>query len=392
MPLGVALYVGVIFWVTAFQWSQGRWDYYYLAEAFLDGRMWIPAFDRAVDTVIVDGRAFVPFAPFPAVVLMPLVWLFGVAALLPWEQTINATLAATEVALCWVLLGRIDGMQRRTRMWLVALFAFSTPVWWVTVLGGPWHFAQLVATALSLLGLIEAFGRQRPWLLGLIAATSFVTRPTLLLALPLWIAVALSGRDLRVGRIGASQLSRAVGVAAPVLVAIAISLWYNAVRFGSPLESGYALAGLPVELTGTRDHGLFSLAYLPRNLDYFLFALPVIGGSPWVVQPSGYGLSVLITSPALLLAFFADYSQRLNVAIAATAVAVLLPSLLYYGGGWFQLGFRYFLDSIPFIMVLAGSGAARRFGWPWKILIGVGTLVSLAGILWAYSVSFVPAG
>lgn len=381
-PLAIAVYVGVIFWVIAFQWSNGRWDYYFLAEAFLEGRTWVdPLGPGFADTVVIGDRAYVPFPPFPAVVLMPLVWLVGAAAVLPWEQTINVALAATTVALFWVLLGRVERLSASARMWLIVLFALSTPMWWITVRGGPWHFAQLLATLVTLVGLMETFGRRRPWVLGMVAAASFLTRPTLLFALPFYVAVAVRGREERVPKVGPEHFRRAAMTVLPVVVAIGVSLLYNAARFGSPLESGYSLANLPPELVDSRSHGLFSLAYLERNIGSFLFTLPVFGGSPWPAHPSGFGLSVLITSPALLLALFADYGRRINIALAATAFLVLIPSLLYYGGGWLQLGFRYFLDSIPFVMLLVASGAARRFGWPWKVLIGAGTLVSLWGIL-----------
>ena len=49
---------------------------------------------------------------------------------------------------------------------------------------------------------------------------------------------------------------------------------------------------------------------------------------------------------------------RLPVALALTAAAVLIPSLLYYGGGWLQYGYRYALDSIPFVIAL--------WAWPWR--------------------------
>lgn len=277
IPLAIGGCASAVFWSTAYSRSSGRWDYYYLAEAFLQGRTWIPPAVVTSDTVLLDGRAYVPFAPLPAVILMPLVWLFGTPSLLPWEQTINVVVAGGVVMLCWVVLGRAERLPSRTRLWLVALFAFSTPVWWITAAGGPWHFAQLVATALSLVGIAESFGRRRPWLLGLVAAASFLTRPTLLFALPLYVAVAIWGADMRGSSVGWAGLRRSTAVVGPVVVAILVSFAYNAVRFGSPLESGNALAELHVQLEGTRDHGLFSIAYLPRNLDYFLLSRQLAG-------------------------------------------------------------------------------------------------------------------
>ena len=48
--------------------------------------------------------------------------------------------------------------------------------------------------------------------------------------------------------------------------------------------------------------------------------------------------------------------------LLGAAVAVLIPTLLYYGGGWLQYGYRYFLDSVPFVMALCGLAAVHRGG------------------------------
>ena len=60
-------------------------------------------------------------------------------------------------------------------------------------------------------------------------------------------------------------------------------LWYGVARFGSPLESGYALASLPAFLELQRERGLFSLNHLATNLDYLFIHLP----SFFVTQPDG---------------------------------------------------------------------------------------------------------
>ena len=63
---------------------------------------------------------------------------------------------------------------------------------------------------------------------------------------------------------------------------------------------------------------------------------------------------------------------------------MLVPTLLYYGGGWLQYGYRYFLDSIPFLLVLAGTAVARsgRLGWGWRALIVFGAVVNAGGAYW----------
>ena len=172
-----------------------------------------------------------------------------------------------------------------------------------------------------------------------------------------------------------------------VLPSIVAFFAYNQVRFGTPFESGYALATLPPFLEAQRAKGLFSLAHVPMNLDYFLFHLPrPIAGFPYF-KPDGLGMSVLITSPGLLFATQADWRRPRAWWLLGATVAVLIPTLLYYGGGWLQYGYRYFLDSVPFVMALCGLAAVKRggVGLGWRLLIVAGCVVGAAGVYWAYN-------
>ncbi len=73
-------------------------------------------------------------------------------------------------------------------------------------------------------------------------------------------------------------------------------------------------------------------------------------------------MSVLITSPGLLFATQADWRRPRAWWLLGATIAVLIPTLLYYGGGWLQYGYRYFLDSVPFVIALCGLAAVHR-GW-----------------------------
>ncbi|HYY55238.1 MAG TPA: hypothetical protein VFA01_07630 [Candidatus Dormibacteraeota bacterium] len=352
-----------------------RPDYFLLADAFLRGRTWIePSTLGALgDRIDVAGRTYLPFGPFPAVVLAPVVALLGPSAA-AFEPVLNAALAAATVGLCWKLSARFDGGDLRDRLWIVTLYAFSTPVWWIAAKGGVWHTAQLFALALTFLALLESTGRRRALVVGLLAGAAFLSRAPTLLAVPFYIWAAERRRPFV-----PIALRRATVVAIGCVPALAFFCWYNATRFGSPLESGYALATLDTFLDQERRLGLFSLAHLGRNLDYLLLHLPVAAPAPWFLSPDGFGLSVAIASPGLFLAVQADLRDRIVRGATLTAVAVLLPSLLYYGGGWFQLGFRYLLDAMPFLVILIASGARRGIAYPWKLAIVFGMCVSLWG-------------
>ncbi len=395
VAVGAAVLVAafLVFWLSARDFNSGRPDFFYLADAFLHGRIWLERALGPYDIVVIAGRVYVPFAPFPAFVLAPLVALAGVGPAVAWEPVIDAFLATAGLGLLWRLAGRLGVRSSVDRAWLVVLFGFSTATWWVTMRGGVWHTGQLIASILTFAGLLEAFGRRRPIVMGLLAGAGFLTRATLVAGLPYWVWRSLSD-EIR-GRLPAAGLREATvaAVRRGALVALGFApallfgFWYNAARFGNPLESGYGIAALPAFLEAQRALGLFSPAHLAMNLNYFLFHLGTQESSfPWF-EPDGLGLSVLITSPGLLYAVRADWRSSEVIALGVTALLVLVPSLLYYGGGWWQFGYRYALDAFPFVMALCAMAAARqgRIGWGWRALIAFGVVVNLYGVYWNYS-------
>jgi len=390
---GIAIAIGaaIVYWFSGRDFDAGRGDFFYLADAFLHGRTWLDFRPGPDDVIQVGSRFYVPFAPFPAIALMPLVAITGAVGADHIESGVDAVLGGSAVWLCWVLLGRLGVVRLADRMWLVVLFAFSTPLWWVTLRGGVWHTGQIIATMLTLGCLIELWGRRRPLLVGLLAGAAFLTRAPLAFAVPFYVLLVerrLTEERRAEGGVRTAirrwPLRRWALLAAGVLPSIAFFFWYNAVRFGSPLESGYALAALPAWLEAERRIGLFSLEHVPMNIDYLFLHLPMIIPDPPFLKPDGLGLSVFLTSPALLLAAFADWASPRARLLLGAAVAVLIPTLLYYGGGWLQYSYRYLLDSVPFLIALAGLAVARagRLSWRWKAAIVFGVVINAGGPYW----------
>ncbi|MFL5755263.1 MAG: hypothetical protein ACJ77N_03105, partial [Chloroflexota bacterium] len=171
------------------------------------------------------------------------------------------------VGLAWWLTARIGVRRTTIRLWLAALFGFSTQIWWVTTRGGVWHTGHLVATILTLACLVELWGKQRPLLVGLLAGAAFLTRAPLALAIPFYALFWLPDD----WRARANDIVRRVPwrrwtwYAVGIVPSIAFFFWYNAVRFGSPLESGYALATLPEWLELQRRDGLFAVIHVPSR-------------------------------------------------------------------------------------------------------------------------------
>ncbi|HSV91978.1 MAG TPA: hypothetical protein VLH81_02835, partial [Desulfobacterales bacterium] len=242
---GLLVVATAIYWLSAHQFNAGRPDLFYLAEAFLQGRLWLEHAFGPYDVIVVGERVFVPFAPFPAIAFIPLVALLGPELVTEWQPLLNSVLAAAGLGACWWMLARIGVASIGDRLWLTVLWGFSTAVWFTTTRGGVWHTGHLVASVLTFAGLVELFGRRRPLVMGLLAGAAFLTRPPVVAALPLWAWAALPPgwrRNLR-------GVIRPLGsVALAFAPAALFGLWYNWARFGSPLESGYYLAALPAFL------------------------------------------------------------------------------------------------------------------------------------------------
>jgi hypothetical protein len=417
-------------WFHGGWFDAGRPDFFYMADAFLHGRLWldVPWRPPINDLVLHDGHVYVPFAPFPAFLLMPLVALAGLQPSIAIEPVVNAFLAGITTCLAWAMLGAFGVRRLADRLWLTVLFGFGTVTWNITVRGGVWHTAEITAMALTFWALWET-RRERPraWLLGLLAAAAFLTRSTLLFAVP-YYAWVVAGRPSSVGAAwrAVREAWRPVGVIAILAGAsVAGFLWYNWARFGSPLETGYSLASLPPFLEVLREQGLFSIVHIPMNLDYlFLKGPEQFTSTPPFFMPSTLGMSVLITSPALLVGLRALVppsrtpraisarsagstlgAGRANagpspdptalghpvpwievLALGLTGLLVLMPTLMYYGGGWVQFGYRYLLDSVPFWLALCAIWASRRgVGWAWRIAIAWSVLVNLALCYWAFN-------
>ncbi len=398
LPIGLAIIAAaaLIYWLANRQFDAGRGDFFYLADAFLHGRVGIDIRLGPNDVIPVGDAFYVPFAPFPAVALMPVVALLGPVTADQVESGINALLAASGVGMCWWLLGRIGVARLADRFWLTVLFGFSTQILWVTTRGGVWHTGHLIATILTFACLIELFGRQRAFLVGLLAGAAFLTRAPLAFAVPFYALLLEPRAANQAASVAGGYVARTAGMLpwrawtmlalgfAPAIVAF---LFYNQVRFGTPFESGYALATLPPFLEEQRAKGLFSLAHVPMNFDYFLLHLPHPIATPPFFQPDGLGMSVLLTSPGLLFATLADWRRPRAWWLLGAAVTVLIPTLLYYGGGWLQYGYRYFLDSVPFVIALCGLAAVHRgrVAPLWLALIVVGVVVMTIGVYWAYN-------
>jgi hypothetical protein len=202
-----------------------------------------------------------------------------------------------------------------------------------------------------------------------------LARPTLILvAVPFGLALLAEAKD---------RVRVSVAFAVPLLAAVAVTGWWDWVRFGSPTETGYTIAWLTPPLQALRDQGLFSTTHVPTNLALFLGGgYSIRDAFPWLV-PSNQGQSILLTMPALLIAVGASLRERLNLVLWGAVIVTAVPVFLYYGGGGANTyGYRYAMDFVPFLVPLVAIALRDRFGNLEKALIALSVAFVCYGYIW----------
>jgi hypothetical protein len=351
-----------------------------LADAWIHGRLDLggqpPAYTGYNDFAVFQGRYYISFPPFPAVLLVPLVKLAGSPERVRDGQLFLA-LAGVGPSVLFLALEALRRAGRSPRSELAnaalaLLFAFGTVYWFSAVQGTVWFAAHVVGVALACTYIFCSIDARHPFLAGLSLGLAFATRTPLGFAFPLFIYEAFrisrrddppSGATLTLRLAGADVRSLAVRLilfGAPAAAVLGAVLWHNHARFGDPFEFGHRL--LDVAWRARMEKwGLFSYHYLGRNLAVVLTSLPYtnVPGAPF--QINAHGIALWLTTPLYAWALWPRRAGGLFKALAVTAAAVALPSLLYQNSGWIQFGYRFSNDFAPFLfLMIALSG--RRFG------------------------------
>ena len=362
-------------------------------------------------------RALIPFPPLPAVLLMPFVAAFGLRA---DDQLIFTAVAAVDVALCWWMIGRL-GVSTLVRAAVTVFFAFGTVFWYTAQNTTTWYQAHIVAVGITSGAVGLALGAEdrksppsaaRSAGLGLVAGLSTLARLTTVLGLPFFLLVG-PGRD---------AVRRVVAVAVGAAIPVAALIAYNVVTTGHVFHPAYdhlyqlearAYSGLGYNPEWAAEDP----RYLPQNLGIMLLSTPILFPDRFrdtlgtidrplctdpgaarrlfdpdcpIALPRDTGMSVLLTSPAFLLAVPAWFDRTRRRIVVAALIAVLLVSianLMHFSQGWVQFGYRFSNDVVPYLLVLTAIGLAQLVDQPdrrrWALPLATGLLSLSIGInLW----------
>ena len=359
----------------------------YQADAFLHGQLAlaVPRPPNLNDWVLRDGRWYVSFPPFPALLMVPFVAVFGLSFN---DVTFTLFFSAANVALLYRLLRRIQ-LDRAgwEHVAFALIYGFGTLAWSCGIRGEVWYTAETIGVTLTLLYLHAALGARHPILAGLAVACAATTRAPLAFSAVFFLFESLSpDGPVEWGRLRDPARWRA---ALPKLVpyvlaigAVAVPMaWMNHARFGSFGEFGHSHLYANRVNEQIRRYGLFHYAFLERNLHDAFTRLPEIQFHPFKIGFNGEGMSLFVTTPLFLSLLAPRQKPRLHRALWLTVALVAIPGFFYQNSGYYQFGFRFSLDYTPYLILLLALG-----GRPFTGLFWLAAFAGLAVKAWGAAV------
>lgn len=373
-----AVYLVILFWcIYALSGTLKATVYnahVYLAKAFLEGHFHLIDAPGHFEQTKHLGNVYLAYGIGPTLLMLPFVAIWGLAF---HQPLFCALLAAIAVAVWWEILGKL-GHEGALRTWLTGCFGLGSLFWFYAGQNGnTWAIMHVTVCLGLLVAIYDCVGKQRAWLAGLGLGLAVLSRQTVFLALPFFVAMLWRDDRATGGRsVPAKALLFALGLGA----LMGFNAFYNWARFGSLTDNGYARV---ISEYQNLPGGFFGLSYLQQNLDVYIWGRPErIQAFPWF-NPTQGGFSMLISTPALIFAVMANYRERINL-MALIAIAPILGFyLVYHWTGYAQFGCRYSLDFMPFAMLLIASGVARaRWDSVFSGAVLFGALVEIWGLFW----------
>ena len=359
----------------------------YQAQALLDGRLdidpqvlpniedWACVRDvggvptRCTRPLQPTDRWYSSFPAFPAVVMLPFVWLHGYQFN---DTSFGVLWAALAVALFYSLIRLVASQEAmdedpREHHALALLLGFGTVFFYCAIRGEVWFSAEVMGVAFTCLYARNAVLARRPLLAGLFFSMAVLTRTPLLFTgifFVLEAAAPTRGKRLEelkaLGRnlpVVGKKLGMFAAGAAPLAILAAV---FNKVRFGGFTEFGHRFFYENRVNQDIDTLGLFDLSYLARNLEAAFLKLPVITASPWSLSYDPWGLSLLLTLPLLVLVFVPAHKPRAYAIAVGSAVAPLILSAMFPALPGVPLGTRSTL------VWVALTGAVFAQAWLWQ--------------------------
>jgi len=347
-----------------------------LAESFLKNDLFLnPNNLPDGDYVDFNGKQYLFFGPIPSILLMPFVFIFGKN--FPQISLSIASLVVTYITT--FLISRKLQFNKSDSIWLANFFVFGTVLFFVGLINTSAYIVQAVGTTFVMLSILEFFTKRRWILIGVLIAAAGATRITLF-GMTLFFVIEI------IRRFKVLNATRPlISLLIPIIISLAVLGFYNFRRFHSFFDSGYARNASVID----KDYynhklGFISPIHIPANLYVLLLKTPepvLRDGVQFVfkfpyLKADGFGTAIWFTSPLFLYLILSKRKSYTSSALVSI-ILIALPSLVYWGIGAVQFGYRYSLDFIPLLFLLLLTAFKGKLPELGKLLILLGIIFNL---------------
>lgn len=359
--------------------------YLQLADAMLHGRFYLPPAAHYPDLIQYHDKWYVPYPPFPALLLMPFVAVLG-------KFGVNTVVVCLLLTCLNLVLSRRILVKLRVdpslHTWLIAALIFGTGYWFCLFSSMYVYFiAHIVSFTLQLLFLNELLGKRRSLLLGLLIGGSLLTRQLTVVYMVMGLLYIIYESRQRKNPFPYRQLLQ---LCAGAGAGVAMYLLYNYVRFGNLFDVGYGyIAYNEILADRVNQYGVFSTKYFWFNFySFFLkgFNLQFEGAGLLTLKGVDvWGTSLFSASPFVIAAFRARAALPVKVITWATILIILGAQLFYHNNGYTQINsMRFSMDFLPLLFVLIALGASAIPRWLFRSLAGYAIVLNIIAIALYY--------
>lgn len=324
-----------------------------LARSFVEGRTYLKEpLANYGDLSFFNGRFYLYLGPFPSIILIPWV-LLGINL----SQQLITVILAVFAFIALIKIARKFSLSINDALFIAIAFQFGSVFLYTTAVNITTLQVQSISVSLLVLALYEFFYKRRWLLIGILLSCSFATRLTMLPAILFFLYYAFKERKYDI-------IPKSVFLLfIPILATLSLLLIYNFARFGNYFETGYkynTYFGVTPNHLAAEKYGLFSPKHILVNLYHFIYKGPETYskniGDLTVEKPylkaNELGMSILFTSPIVIYLINLSIKKKYVLISLITSFFVFIPSLLYFGIGNSQFGYRYALDFYPFLLLL----------------------------------------
>ncbi len=376
------------------QWMDWRFTpskvyWHLLAESFLQGRLFLIDPPTTHDLTFFQGNWYVPNPPLPAILLMPVIAVLGVNGINMVVYSIWIGALST-VLVYWLLeKASSNGILPTTRkgnIWVTAIFSLGTCFWWLAVMGRMWFLSQLFTVMFLTIAAIFVVTKKSPYLVGISLGLAILARPNIFTVWPFFLGIYIFYLNLGNHQINFKKvIIWSIKSAIPPILAVAVLLFYNYVRFEDFFDFGYVTISSADWITSAvRTYGMFHPHFFPSNFSMMFINHPnlILENNCIRFSASRDGYGILFMTPVIIYIFrkmnktWWFFGAWISVGLS---IALLL---LYHNNGAWQLGYRYLMDFIIPILFLTALGVGKKPSLVFKSLAIVSILGNFFAIIW----------